>query len=375
MKFKKEFQYSIIFTTFLFFTAGSFAASFQGIGFLPGDAYSMAHDVSGDGSIVVGSSGYSYYSRESWRALKWQNNTITKLAGNDEIFYDATAISNDGTTIAVAGGDALTWRSGTISRLGDLPSSYIYSERYSISGDGSVAVGRIMTGDIDNVYFEEPLKWENGVMTTLGYLHEGDYFGRASGVSADGKVIVGYTGHVGISEAFMWQDGIMTGLGSLIPNDPFSLSSIISMATSISADGTVIVGSSHQTVVKWENGEIESLGMLSQTFGSTAVDVSADGKIIVGYCNFNDDEALAFIWDETNGMQNLQDLLVDTYGLDLTGWKLSKANAISADGTTIVGQGIDPHGNYQGWVVTIPEPATMLLFGLGGLVLRRKYRG
>ena len=39
-----------------------------------------------------------------------------------------------------------------------------------------------------------------------------------------------------------------------------------------------------------------------------------------------------------------------------------------------VGMGIDPQGQEQGWVVTIPEPATLVLLQLGVLALikRRK---
>ena len=52
-------------------------------------------------------------------------------------------------------------------------------------------------------------------------------------------------------------------------------------------------------------------------------------------------------------------------GIDLTGWTLVSANAISADGTTIVGVGINPAGATEAWVATIPEPGTAVLLGIG----------
>jgi hypothetical protein len=47
---------------------------------------------------------------------------------------------------------------------------------------------------------------------------------------------------------------------------------------------------------------------------------------------------------------------------------------ISDDGLTIAGNGDNSYGNYEGWIVTIPEPATLLLLGLGSLALLRKRR-
>ena len=73
-------------------------------------------------------------------------------------------------------------------------------------------------------------------------------------------------------------------------------------------------------------------------------------------------------------MQSLKDVLEDDYYLDLTGWTLDWAMDVSDNGLTIVGVGINPLGDTEAWVATIPEPATLLLFGLGGLALRRKRR-
>ena len=58
----------------------------------------------------------------------------------------------------------------------------------------------------------------------------------------------------------------------------------------------------------------------------------------------------------------------------LSGWTLTEARAISDDGLTIAGLGFDPHGNTQGWIATIPEPATGVLLGLGLAALARRAR-
>ena len=127
----------------------------------------------------------------------------------------------------------------------------------------------------------------------------------------------------------------MVGLGAL-PGGPFGPSSL---ATGVSGDGTLVVGTS-------------------------AAGQAADGDAIQS----------AFIWDSTQQMRNLQDVLTNDFGLDMTGWHLSQANAISLDGTTIVGHGTNPDGFTEAWMAVIPEPSTALLLASGLLVLARKRR-
>jgi hypothetical protein len=72
----------------------------------------------------------------------------------------------------------------------------------------------------------------------------------------------------------------------------------------------------------------------------------------------------AFMWDQATGdTQNLQAILTTSYGLGsaLTGWKLTEATAITPDGNTIVGMGIDPQGQLESWIANLggstPTPA------------------
>jgi probable HAF family extracellular repeat protein len=179
---------------------------------------------------------------------------------------------------------------------------------------------------------------------------------QAFAVSADGSVIVG-AGFSSVSgsrrEAFRWteSDG-MVGLGNLGNFD--------SVATAVSADGSVIVGYSRnaanaEEAFRWtESGGMVSLGDLpGQGFRSQANAVSADGSVVVG--DSADDPIRygtndhAFIWDEMNGIQNLKKVLLDK-GLDLSGWELFSATGVSADGRTVVGFGVNPAGDPEGWI-------------------------
>ena len=111
------------------------------------------------------------------------------------------------------------------------------------------------------------------------------------------------------------------------------------------------------------------------SFNSRAYGVSADGSAVVGRGS-SASGTEAFVWDETNGMRGLMQVLMDQ-GIDMTGWSLTEARGVSADGLTIVGYGTNPLGQEEGWIATIvPEPSTALLLGLGLSALaatRRRY--
>jgi probable HAF family extracellular repeat protein len=87
------------------------------------------------------------------------------------------------------------------------------------------------------------------------------------------------------------------------------------------------------------------------SFYSGASGVSADGSVVVGYGN-SESGTEAFIWDSTKGMQSLYTVLTG-YGIDLTGWTLSSAMDISDDGKTIVGYGYNPDGNMEAWIADL----------------------
>jgi probable HAF family extracellular repeat protein len=347
-------------------------ASFQGLGGFPGypiDSY--AYGVSGDGTVVVGSSA----SRYPEAAFRWTRTTGMQALGNlpGGISSVALEISNDGSVIVGHGGTSLysvvafRWtRTGGMTGLGFLPGmvSDPLSQAHAVSRNGGVIVGTSTSGGADQAF-----RWTaTGGMMGLGNL-PGQAGGesRAYGVSADGSVIVGQSWAGSRMESFRWtQSEGMMSLGALPAGYYFS------GAQDVSSDGSVIIGVNVHTggkeAYRWtEAGGMVGLGDLpGGYFDSQAADVSSDGSFIVGY-SYDDSGQAAMVWDAVHGMRSVKTILQDS-GLDVTGWTLWEANGISDDGSVIVGNGINPGGSVEGWIAVIPEPSHFILFSLGAIL-------
>ena len=73
-------------------------------------------------------------------------------------------------------------------------------------------------------------------------------------------------------------------------------------------------------------------------------------------------------------MRSVMDVLTDL-GVDLKGYRLIAANAVSADGLTLTGWGLNPDGDYEAWIGVIPAPSTLALWALAlGVALVRRPR-
>ncbi len=59
---------------------------------------------------------------------------------------------------------------------------------------------------------------------------------------------------------------------------------------------------------------------------------------------------------EAWGMRDLQRLLEMEHSLDLSGWTLLAATAVSPEGSAIVGWGTNPEGQVEAWLAVLPLP-------------------
>lgn len=345
---------------------------FLGLGDLPGgQTTSSAYAVSADGTVVVGQSGGPL----GGRAFRWTLDTgmvsLGDLPGgiSGSLAWD---VSGDGSVVvglgsSEAGFEAFRWTQVTgIVGLGDLPGGPFSSVARGVSADGSAIVG---TGYLE-ASGKQAFRWTAADgMVGLGTLFEGALTGGLVRISGDGSVVVGTNltsadSSEARTEAFRWtQESGMVGIGDL-PGGAFS-----STAMDISQDGRVIVGTSLSDngteAFRWTQQE----GMVS--IGDfTPYAVSADGSQIVGLRLGTG----PVLWDAHNGTRVLEELLESDLGLDLAGWSLGGARDISADGRVIVGTGLNPLGQPEGWIVVIPEPATCVLLAVGLLpaVTRRR---
>ncbi len=152
-------------------------------------------------------------------------------------------------------------------------------------------------------------------------------------------------------------------------------------ASNLSENGKHIIGGSFTPTVAYkasywdESYRVFDLGSLfapSVRFASEACSVSNSGVVVGSIINEDEHYQLAYIWDKNNGMRYLKDVLEHEYGFDFSGSVLAEAYNISPDGSILSGVGYDSQDKGFYWEVTIPEPATALMIGLGGLWLRRR---
>jgi probable HAF family extracellular repeat protein len=288
--------------------------------------------VSYDGSIVGGTSGGT-------TARIWQNGFIKYLGAGSA----RGILANGSVVVGDSASQAFRYENGVMAGLGFLPGGN-FSAALDVSSDRDIIVGSSSSSSGLQAF-----RWENNIMTGLGYLPGFTKESKANAVSGDGTIVVGYSKSSNQKRAFRWENGVMTDLGNL-PGGGYDVE-----ARAISGDGSVIVGQSDSNsgpqAFRWKDGVMVGLGFPPGCTSSEAYGVSYDGSIVVG--GYYRQTHQAFIWDERHGMRNLEYVLAMDYGVSVGAGNLEIATAISNDGTTIVGTGDVPNGDYAGWIAVI----------------------
>jgi len=318
----------------------------------PYNKWSIAWGVSRGGSFVVGFSGDNPcpLGKVCSHAFYWiaPRGPMFDLNPGDDVTSVAWDISGDGVIVVGAifyfYGDystshAVRWRSFQVEEL--WPGSDVCcSEAYGVSLDGVFAAGWYDPPD-DGQPYSLPARWRNVQLDGLI-----PFEGEARDTSENGLVTVGWARSTDTKRAFKWyRNG---GVEWLEPLPGYQHSA----AYAVSADGSVVVGLSYNTLpdgstcvdgraTRWIAGQVQDLGVLPDYPAvSVAFDVSADGSIVVGMSGSCPDSPFfsgrAFRWTESAGMQ---DLNVIYASLLTEGSVLWSANAISPEGCYIVGVG------------------------------------
>lgn len=163
----------------------------------------------------------------------------------------------------------------------------------------------------------------------------------ALSVSENGQVVAGYGYNADrFLEAARWTaDDGMVGLGFLNADTPIR----VSIASGISDDGNIIVGSSRYgywwddvEAFRWTPVEgMVGIGWIEEPTGfayqSQAGGVSADGQMIVGFSGQLFGPSAPFLWTEVDGFLNLGELP--------GGQPVGRAVGLSSDGSVIAGTG------------------------------------
>ncbi|MGH9457477.1 MAG: hypothetical protein ACRD2J_07520 [Thermoanaerobaculia bacterium] len=347
------------------------AQAFRGLGFLDPNAaspYSMAFEISGDGTTVVGNSDHAAFrwtstSPSSLQHLGFLPGGTTSSAGG--VSFDGSVVV--GSASATEGDIAFRWTSGTgMVSLGTPPPGVLALHPRACSADSSVVVGLAFGSGSGS------FRWtaESGFVE-LQTLPVPGKSAVAEAVSDDGLVAVGRSGccdaNFGAVEAVRWAGGglIPEGLGDLQATiAPWSASG------GISAGGQVVVGGGtiapDFAAFRWENGTIVQLSAPIPPLASPscAWDVSADGSVVVGAASGGDPDygapapintvpaGRAFMWTAADGMRDLKTVLAQL-GLPVDDWSLEVATGISDDGNIITGNGRRKGGRTEAWVAAL----------------------
>ncbi len=343
--------------------------SFVTIGDLPGGFHtSYARGVSSDGSVVTGLS----YATGGSLAFRWDEESgmealpvVPGTAG-----YQGGTVSPNGKFItgthgfpSQQGQNGFVWseETGTIS-IGSLPGGRNMSILGHITNDG-LGVGR---SDFDLTPRGYPIyravKWTlKGGLEALPLPEPTDLqFSSAAGrVLDDGRIF-------GISNSGKWFYSEDSG---------FEMLPVSSYMNTINPSGDFMIGTMLDSTSPiphraryWtpDTGEVP-LTPYGDDYASEALFMSDDGSVIIGRGTQGWQ-----VWLD-QGSPVLFDDFVAGLGVDLDGWNMNFVYGISGDGSKIYGSAIDSTGNnIEGFVLTIPAPASVSVLVPGVLAFRRR---
>jgi len=339
-------------------------ATFTGIGDLPGGEFlSEARDVDAAGERVVGiAAGVA-----GRQAVVWTR--AAGLLSLDDGESAAHGISDSGCVIVGAArterapqeGErtlAARWVGSEPVEFAPQPLSvYRLTEAVAVSGDGGTIIGRAYQDAFPS-----------------GFVWRGDEFSNRPpdnvenlAANADGSVVVGRrtpSRSGGPSHALRNAEVLPYPFAPSCPSFEctpcLTPGQCTAAAYGVSADGNFVVGTAvnreengPDVAVQWlvDGGEISTT--ILSTSSAIARAVSADGRVVVGSAA-PAGESVATRW--VDGDAESIAAALEAAGFSAEGWQLTAATSVSDDGQHIVGTGINPSGDPEGWLVRLPLP-------------------
>ena len=310
-----------------------------------GGGDTQAFDLNDSAQVV----GYSRTASMQSRAFLWDGGQMANLGvvNADDFQSAATDLNALGhavgtSTLKNGFARAALWRNGSIIGLTPELPPYEGTSFASAINDHGHIVGAI---DDDDSLVYDGILWANGSRTNLGHLGGGST--RPADINNAGQVVgtSNTSVELGQPHAFLWQNGTMTDLGVLDEGDQDS------GAAAINADG-VIVGTSarldENTGVDYrpfiyENGVMRRIPVPSSEAYATDIN---DAGVVVGIMRTSGGFSPYHAWIYADGvLTNLNSLIPSGSGLHL-----AYANAINNNGE-IAGLAYDAQGQAHGYLL------------------------
>jgi uncharacterized membrane protein len=278
--------------------------------------------VTADGAVVFGYSTFHAAGMQSYTTFRWRppytsaDPLTSSGCGNGGV----VSVSDDGAvavgtytncTFGMCSNEVTYWLvppvgPGTPHCL-HMPSDWYYANAYSTSSDGSIVVGMVATRPADPIL-------------NAAYVWHGT-------PGTDGTAEL-FPGLGGVGSAFV---------------------------RAVSRDG-LFAGGSCGHLARWplsagSPGPAEDLGVPDGLLYGTINALNSDGSVGVGTGSLSSGPYRAVLWNVRVGAVDLNTYLPAT-GIDLTGWRLDEATAVSSDGFTVAGNGTH-NGVQEGFVVVL----------------------
>jgi probable HAF family extracellular repeat protein len=222
--------------------------------------------------------------------------------------------------LTIWSGSALAAPTYTLKDLGTLTGNNA-TQAWDINSSGQV-VGRSYN-TVSPAYTE--FLWSNGSMQSLNITVTS---GSIPGINDNGQVVGdGYNNH-----AFLWTSGTKQDLGTLTGGASSSASGVNNTGKVVGISDVLVSGTNQRHAFIWDasNG-MQDLGSLGGLSSARRIN---DAGQAVGYYMGDDGKQHAFIWSEGNGMQDL--------GVTGNG---SQANGINEKGQ-VVGESNGGYGSF-----------------------------